>query len=66
MSSLLTIAQLSQAQWLSSLVGHETGDAKSSTDAVGAAHQYPGSVGGVDLVPRRGAPDLRHRRRTTA
>lgn len=31
------------------LIADETGDAKSSTDAVAAAHQYSGSVGGVDL-----------------
>jgi SRSO17 transposase len=31
------------------LIADETGDAKSSTDAVGAAHQYSGSVGGVEL-----------------
>lgn len=31
------------------LTADETGDAKSSTDAVGAAHQYPGSLGGVGL-----------------
>jgi SRSO17 transposase len=31
------------------LIADETGDAKSSTDAVGAARQYSGSVGGVDL-----------------
>ena len=31
------------------LIVDETGDAKSSTDAVAAAHQYSGSVGGVDL-----------------
>ena len=31
------------------LIADETGDAKSSTDAVGAAHQYSGSAGGVDL-----------------
>ncbi|MFJ6053701.1 transposase [Streptomyces sp. NPDC092307] len=31
------------------LIADETGDAKSSTDAVGAARQYSGSLGGVDL-----------------
>lgn len=31
------------------LIVDETGDAKSSTDAVAAARQYSGSVGGVDL-----------------
>ncbi|MET8130272.1 transposase [Streptomyces sp. NPDC005231] len=31
------------------LIADETGDAKSSTDAVGAAHQYSGSIGGVGL-----------------
>jgi SRSO17 transposase len=31
------------------LIADETGDAKSSTDAVGAARQYSGSIGGVDL-----------------
>ncbi|MCY0924581.1 transposase, partial [Streptomyces sp. H27-G5] len=31
------------------LIADETGDAKSSTDAVAAARQYSGSVGGVDL-----------------
>ena len=31
------------------LIADETGDAKSSTDAVGAAHQYSGSLGGVGL-----------------
>ncbi|MGH3314441.1 MAG: transposase [Streptomyces sp.] len=31
------------------LIADETGDAKSSTNAVGAARQYSGSVGGVDL-----------------
>ena len=31
------------------LIADETGDAKSSTDAVGAARQYSGTVGGVDL-----------------
>jgi SRSO17 transposase len=31
------------------LVVDETGDAKSSTDAVGAAHQYSGALGGVGL-----------------
>ncbi|MGV9885364.1 IS701 family transposase, partial [Streptomyces sp. NPDC003379] len=31
------------------LIADETGDAKSSTDAVAAARQYSGSTGGVDL-----------------
>jgi SRSO17 transposase len=31
------------------LIADETGDAKSSTDAVGAAHQHSGSIGGVGL-----------------
>jgi SRSO17 transposase len=31
------------------LIADETGDAKSSTEAVGAAHQYSGSIGGVGL-----------------
>jgi len=31
------------------LIADETGDAKSSTDAVGAAHQYSGSLGGIGL-----------------
>lgn len=31
------------------LIADETGDAKTSTDAVGAAHQYSGSLGGVGL-----------------
>jgi hypothetical protein len=31
------------------LIADETGDAKSSTDAVGASHQYSGSLGGVGL-----------------
>ncbi|HEX2296950.1 MAG TPA: IS701 family transposase [Pseudonocardiaceae bacterium] len=31
------------------LIADETGDAKSSTDAVAAARQYSGTVGGVDL-----------------
>ncbi|MFF3061674.1 transposase [Streptomyces sp. NPDC057909] len=31
------------------LIADETGDAKSSTDAVAAARQYSGSVGGMDL-----------------
>ncbi|MFD8525270.1 transposase [Streptomyces capillispiralis] len=31
------------------LIADETGDAKSSTDAVAAAYQYSGLVGGVDL-----------------
>ncbi|WP_338673572.1 transposase [Streptomyces sp. SCSIO 30461] len=31
------------------LIAVETGDAKSSTGAVGAARQYSGSIGGVDL-----------------
>lgn len=31
------------------LIADETGDEKSSTDAVGAAHQYSGSLGGIGL-----------------
>lgn len=31
------------------LIADETGDAKSSTDAAGAAHQYSGSLGGIGL-----------------
>ncbi|MDT0469869.1 transposase [Streptomyces gibsoniae] len=31
------------------LIADDTGDAKSSTDAVAAARQYSGSVDGVDL-----------------
>jgi SRSO17 transposase len=33
------------------LIAGETGDAKSSTDAVAAACQYSGSVGGVEVRP---------------
>ena len=31
------------------LIADETGDAKSSTDCVGASHQYSGAIGGVGL-----------------
>ncbi|MCY0924449.1 transposase [Streptomyces sp. H27-G5] len=31
------------------LIADETGDEKSSTDAVGAGHQYSGSLGGIGL-----------------
>nr|WP_324289418.1 IS701 family transposase [Streptomyces sp. H34-S4] len=40
-------------QWLDDgegvLIADETGDEKSSTDAVGAGHQYSGSLGGIGL-----------------
>lgn len=41
------VRQLDDGQGV--LVVDETGDAKSSTDAVGAAHQYSGSIGGTAL-----------------
>jgi SRSO17 transposase len=41
------VAQLEDGEAV--LIADETGDAKSSTDAVGAAHQYSGSIGGVGL-----------------
>jgi SRSO17 transposase len=41
------VAQLDDGDGV--LIADETGDAKSSTDAVGAAHQYSGSLGGVGL-----------------
>ncbi|WP_409468959.1 IS701 family transposase [Streptomyces sp. HC307] len=42
-----TVGHLADDQAM--LVVDETGDAKSSTDAVGAAHQYSGALGGVGL-----------------
>lgn len=42
------------------LIIDETGDAKSSADAAGAARQYSGSTGGVALCQGHGHPDLRH------
>lgn len=41
------------------LIVDETRDAKSSTDCVGAAHQYSGALGGVGLLPGRRPPHLR-------
>lgn len=46
------------------LVVGETGDEKWSTDAVGAARQYPGCAGQDQVVPGRGAPVVRECRRT--
>ncbi|MFY1677486.1 transposase [Streptomyces sp. WMMC905] len=47
------------------LIADETGDAKSSTDAVAAARQYSGSVGGVDLCQVTVLPDRHPRPRTS-
>ncbi|MFG6192383.1 transposase [Nonomuraea sp. JJY05] len=48
------------------LVVDETGDTKSSTDAVGAARQYSGALGAGRIVPGGGASVVRHRSRARA